>query len=308
SSPQISDTEISGNLSLGYGGGIAYLDQSGGFLQNCKILNNVASNDFSVGGGISTNQSNPDIDGCLITGNSVPGAWGEGGGIDASFTPAPSISYCTIVGNSTGSGGTGGGIASQFDAAPSIYRSIIAFADNGLGVSCLYGSTPLLSCNDIYGNPGGDAVCGTDGGSNFSSDPLFCGTEGVEYNLQADSPCAAANNDCEVTLGSEPEDCSVDVVEGPLSAARLLGNAPNPFNPKTGIFFVLDTQGHASLRIHDIAGRLVKDLSPGSLPAGNHRVDWNGLDESGQLVPSGVYFYTLKALGLEQSRRMILIK
>lgn len=73
-------------------------------------------------------------------------------------------------------------------------------------------------------------------------------------------------------------------------------NYPNPFNPETMIRYSLPSAGEISLLIYDVRGRLIKMLAAGSKAAGEHVVHWNGRDNDGQPVASGVYFYRLEAV------------
>ena len=90
--------------------------------------------------------------------------------------------------------------------------------------------------------------------------------------------------------------------------AELAQNHPNPFNPVTEIKFSLEQSGPVTLSVFDAQGRLVRELSSGNYAAGEHRVTWNGQDEQGRVVASGVYLYRLEAAGEQLSRRMLLIK
>ncbi|MDM7914541.1 MAG: FlgD immunoglobulin-like domain containing protein, partial [Candidatus Eisenbacteria bacterium] len=97
--------------------------------------------------------------------------------------------------------------------------------------------------------------------------------------------------------------------EGGLSMRPALAqNEPNPFNPVTKIQFTLSNGGDARLEVYDAAGRLIRVLQDGPMMAGTHTVLWNGLDDQGRAVGSGVYFYRLKAGAFEQSRRMTILK
>ena len=78
------------------------------------------------------------------------------------------------------------------------------------------------------------------------------------------------------------------------AAPGSLDVAPNPFNPRTEIAFSLPAAGPARLEVYDIRGRLVRVLSDGALPAGQQRVAWDGLDDSGQAVSSGTYLLRLE--------------
>jgi len=311
SSPSISDCHIEGNTAPGYGAGIAFLDQSSGTLSHCVITGNFLPSPGIGGAGIHTNQSNPYIEHCLITDNVVTATWGEGGGADIEFSPAPTLVNCTFSNNTTGPNGLASGISFQFGGDAVIENCIVVNGGTGgVDVGALYclAATPTISCTNVWNNLGGNDLCGTDGGNNFSQDPLFCGLEGIEFNVENDSPCAPDNSPCGSLVGSNPAGCTVDAPEIPALAARLLGNAPNPFNPKTRIFFELDEPGIADLRIYDVTGRTVDLLNLGSVDAGRHEVVWDGVDRFGNTLSSGVYFYELDALGTKQARRMILIK
>ncbi len=83
---------------------------------------------------------------------------------------------------------------------------------------------------------------------------------------------------------------------------------PNPFNPVTMIAFSLAADGPVELNIYDVRGRLVDALVDGPLPAGEHRMRWNGEDARGEPVASGVYLLRLRAGAKERSQRLILLR
>ena len=85
-------------------------------------------------------------------------------------------------------------------------------------------------------------------------------------------------------------------------------NYPNPFNPSTKIRFSLIINGSVRLEIHNILGQLVTTLINSDLPKGNHFIEWNGKNESGNFVSSGIYFYTLISGGNQISKSMLLMK
>ncbi|MCP4547284.1 MAG: T9SS type A sorting domain-containing protein, partial [bacterium] len=89
---------------------------------------------------------------------------------------------------------------------------------------------------------------------------------------------------------------------------QLGQNYPNPFNPTTKISFNLPEAGLASLKVFDATGRLVKVLSDSHLVAGEHTLTWDGRDEQGNHLSSGMYFYRLRAENINLSKRMILVK
>jgi hypothetical protein len=103
--------------------------------------------------------------------------------------------------------------------------------------------------------------------------------------------------------GEHPEQVAVP------AHTTLHQNTPNPFNPVTTIHFDLAREGHVSLHIYDVAGRLVRTLVDESLTAGfDHRATWNGLDDAGTHVASGVYFYRLVAADRTATRKMVVMK
>jgi len=95
--------------------------------------------------------------------------------------------------------------------------------------------------------------------------------------------------------------------ETPLQT-RLLGNFPDPFNPSTTIAFSLARSGRISLDVYDLRGSRVVSLLQGVQPAGRHHVVWNGQDQGGRTLASGVYFYRLETDAGPFTGKMILAK
>lgn len=89
---------------------------------------------------------------------------------------------------------------------------------------------------------------------------------------------------------------------------ELFQNYPNPFNPTTNIRFSLPRSGHVRLDIYNILGRRVRTLVDEALLAGHKLVTWDGKDENGNDVSSGIYFYRLQTGNFSQARKMILLK
>ncbi len=85
-------------------------------------------------------------------------------------------------------------------------------------------------------------------------------------------------------------------------------NYPNPFNPTTSISFSLAKAGQATLKIYNTKGQLVKTLINTEKSSGNHTVVWNGMNNEGKAVSSGIYFYRLDAPGYSKTRKMMLLK
>ena len=89
---------------------------------------------------------------------------------------------------------------------------------------------------------------------------------------------------------------------------RLLGNYPNPFNPETTIAFEMSAANHVSLRVYNLQGQLIRNLFDGKVEAGRHQMIWNGTNDLGAKVVSGIYFYALKAEAISVSRKMALVE
>ena len=91
----------------------------------------------------------------------------------------------------------------------------------------------------------------------------------------------------------------------------LLQNFPNPFNRQTIIRFFLpqkQTVENISVKIYNLQGQLIKELSSGVLQPGWHQIKWNGVDAAGRPVSSGIYFYALEAGSLKIIRKLCLLK
>jgi hypothetical protein len=92
-------------------------------------------------------------------------------------------------------------------------------------------------------------------------------------------------------------------------AARLLPNHPNPFNPSTTVRFDLKRPGSVELSIFDAQGRLVRTLARSEhFASGRHELRWNGDDDAGRRVASGVYYLKLIAGSTVDSQRLVMVK
>ena len=85
-------------------------------------------------------------------------------------------------------------------------------------------------------------------------------------------------------------------------------NYPNPFNPSTQISFALPEASEVELEIYNIMGQKVRTLVSSSFQAGFHALQWDGANDFGQRVASGIYLYKLQAGSFVQTKRMILMK
>ncbi len=96
---------------------------------------------------------------------------------------------------------------------------------------------------------------------------------------------------------------------GTAAQTSLSQNYPNPFNPTTTINYTLRDRSNVSLKVYNVKGQLVRTLVNGVLdPAQVAPVTWNGLNDRGQQVSSGVYFYKLVTRDFTQTKKMVLLK
>jgi hypothetical protein len=108
--------------------------------------------------------------------------------------------------------------------------------------------------------------------------------------------------------GASGNPTGVSENEGIPSVTLLEPVQPNPFNPAALLRFSLSAPGAVHLAVHDVAGRRVAVLADGHRGAGSYEAVWNGLDDSGRKVPSGVYFARLHAGEYTATRKMVLLK
>ncbi|MGH1363152.1 MAG: FlgD immunoglobulin-like domain containing protein [Calditrichia bacterium] len=89
---------------------------------------------------------------------------------------------------------------------------------------------------------------------------------------------------------------------------QLQQNYPNPFNPTTEIRFATPRSAEVTLTVHNMLGQTVRTLVSGTVEAGNHTVSWNGKNNLGKAVTSGVYLYRLTAGSEVSAKKMMLIR
>ena len=96
---------------------------------------------------------------------------------------------------------------------------------------------------------------------------------------------------------------------GDIPAADALSQClPNPFDQRTMISYQLPNSGQVSLKIYNVLGQVVKTVCDGQRPAGVHKINWNGDDESGKKVSNGIYLYRLVTNGQSQTKKVIVLR
>jgi hypothetical protein len=139
-------------------------------------------------------------------------------------------------------------------------------------------------------------------------------TRGLQYVYDELYPITATQIRDEFAIKFTTDSASVVTVKEENEIASLPTeyvleqNYPNPFNPQTRIWFAIPEAAYVKLNIYDINGRLVRTLDESNKSAGRYEVMWDGKNNFGSKVGSGVYFYRLQANSFVQVKKMILLK
>ncbi len=93
-----------------------------------------------------------------------------------------------------------------------------------------------------------------------------------------------------------------------ITSYELFNNYPNPFNPTTTISYQIPEAGRVSLRIYNMLGQLVRTLVDREVVAGKHSIVWDGRNERGEFVATGVYLYRMEVAGVVRTKKLVLAK
>lgn len=136
---------------------------------------------------------------------------------------------------------------------------------------------------------------------------LTCEHDDYQYYTHPENVIVESNMITEVNVSLTPLVGSHNTTLPEVT--ELNGNYPNPFNPTTTISFSVIEQSNIDISIYSIKGQKIKTLVKSLFGTGVHSTVWNGNDDSGEPVSSGVYFYKLKVNGkTEATRKMLLLK
>ncbi len=157
-------------------------------------------------------------------------------------------------------------------------------------------------------NPGDTLIIRTDASpAEAQRSSIYTGSAWHNFGAAGSGlPALNLRIQAEVTGAGQP----TSVASGSVLPQKLalFQNYPNPFNPETQIRFDLPTGGPVQLRIYDMLGRVVRTLVNQRLQAGVHVMRWDGRDQNGRPVASGIYFYELITPSQTLSRKMILMQ
>jgi hypothetical protein len=232
----------------------------------------------------------------------------------SAFVRHQGISQTSINVRSTGAVTVG-----QININATVPGKVVAHFD-GLCIAAV-GDRIVLAASNIPdwgvndGNVGVEAVNSDQNGHSFSHTRVYNVPVGshnfyaVAHNYVEEAGSGIASIYASLTVEFFP-DVTTEVLDSHkmLMDYTLAQNYPNPFNPATTIKYSLRTTGHVTLRIFNLLGEEIRTLVDRQESLGAKEVIWNGKDNAGNPVPSGVYTYTLQAGEYHESRKMILMK
>lgn len=284
STADVYNNQIYNNNSLS-GGGIDCYKTANHFIKNNEIFNNYAL----YGSAITFSESD-----CLVENNNINNntAYYSGGGISAHQ------SSLEIISNQ-------------------IHHNVAFEHGGGILLSSCSAQNSIIQCNDIYANIAfelGDGIYSIDEDT-LNAENNWWGDESGPYN-ELLNPNGIGNEVYgEVdfipwsTESFFPTSSIEDNDQLSINNSILKQNYPNPFNPTTTIDFSLQNDSKIELSIYNIKGQKVKTIADNLFDKGNHSVIWNGIDESGISICSGVYLYRLSVNGkIEAVRKCLLLK
>ncbi len=294
------DITVEGNNAT-EGGGIYCHDSGDITMTNLVLCNNSSAH----GGGLLVSYSEPVFYNPVIYDNSSP----FGGGVYVFNYSTPQFINATLTGNSADYGGAF--YCSDLQCQPVITSSILwqNTPQEVFATSSLY--PPIITYTDVEDGSGQSWF----GEGCIDSDPLFFDPGNSDFHLTIGSPCIDAGDP---TAPPDPDGTVVDMGAFPFLQTEstntfaceygLSGNYPNPFNSQTTIHYTLAQTGPVTIKIYTITGQLVTTLVNQVQLAGTHQIIWDGVDNLGRTLPSGLYITNLNSGGFQRYSKMTLLK
>ncbi|MDH4337715.1 MAG: HYR domain-containing protein [Candidatus Krumholzibacteria bacterium] len=186
---------------------------------------------------------------------------------------------------------------------------VVDVTDDGRPDLALFYSTEALTASSSsYNMDGSDSAIKRDRGDGPQG-LHYTSVSGVDY-LVSDifalgTPVVVPGGGGIVPLPGAP-----DVQPEPVIAKETAFSSvhPNPFNPQTTVGYTLAGPARVRIAIYDVRGSLVRLLVDASQPAGSHNAVWNGVDDSGRSLTSGIYFVRMIAGSYVETRKIVMLK
>ena len=287
-----------------FGGALSFVGFSKALVRNCAFRSCLAG----YGGAIfCSHHATPEIVGCVIEGNRALTA----GSAIYNMYAYPEITSCTITSNQCLN-------MEPFDATGAVHNHIskprttgtIAYANR----SSYFIPTQLLEAKGYY-TTYCDIEDGHEGAGNIDADPLFVDRGEHPYALAPGSPCVnvGATDTTghrlsavdvaglprrfggRVDIGAYESPGWTNVAEARVGRPVLRSCRPNPFRGETVVTLRTPRRSRSSVRVYDVAGRLVRTLHDAPLDPGEREISWDGTNEAGVRVSSGVYLLALES-------------
>jgi protocatechuate 3,4-dioxygenase beta subunit len=222
-------------------------------------------------------------------------------GIDFQLSPAWYLDYAKFNEGSPSNAAVAGHVSDGKNTPIEGATIIVLTASNSAIASVRTGVTGNY---EIYGLPPGNYVLQATSigyASNFN---------GTSTNFSEAAPVYVGSGSVEINFILSPQSMSVkpDGKDKMPKELLLLGNYPNPFNPQTQIKFALPKDMTLTVDIYNVKGEHIVQLYNGRLSAGEHSIVWNGLNQEGQNVSSGLYLYRLASTAAVKTGKMLLVR
>jgi hypothetical protein len=307
-----------------YGGGGIWCEFSQPVISECLFTNNGAPA-AGGGAGMGCKDADPTIEQCEFRENVWNALYCDGG--------SPTISRCTFEANDTGAllrGGdvlfsnctfaynAGRGVASDGRAAPRFRNTIIAYTAMGPAFEPPEAPATFINSN-LYANQQGDWIGGLEAhlgvNGNISMDPLFSGASNPDapFTLSMDSPCLTGPEGESEPIGAWPSTGPTSSSMGPSASARRMcidgtWSALGHCQFAIRFHFPETADGRPySIEVVNRAGQTIRFLSRGNSRPGCRMVFWDGRDDHGDSVASGIYSCRIRCGKEEQTASLPLL-
>ncbi|NIM20732.1 MAG: T9SS type A sorting domain-containing protein [Candidatus Latescibacteria bacterium] len=282
---------------------------------------NIKADDFAMLDFFLDQHPNPTMEGIYFSGDDMAEEWAGLTNPSSSAFINKFISHNLVSGDHTGSHGK----------SPLVIGEDGGIFDHGVpdeeDTIVVYGGCPTINDFDVIQPAGGTSLEMTYGGTGLATDGAVVAFDTLNalgnrvsvvlsgfsfHYIRDDVPAPLSDRDDHLVdiirhLVSFPSD-PTGIGETPRYTNSLAQNYPNPFNPITTIEYSIKERAHVSLKVYNVAGQLVRRLVNEEKPAGEYTKGWNGRNDEGNPVSSGVYFYRIVTKNFTQTKKMILLK